>query len=355
MRRHLAVLVVVLLSLFAAVGADANEPVPGGTFFDDDGNTHEGGIEAIAAEGITKGCNPPQNTEYCPSDVVSRGAMAAFLRRALKLPASEVDFFSDDDGSIFEGDINAIAAAGVTKGCNPPANTLYCPNNPVTRGAMAAFLVRGFGYTDDGGGDLFTDDDGSIFENDIDKLGTAGVTKGCNPPSNTMFCPNDLVVRDTMASFLSRALKFAAPKPPARSDTLLGERLSLLDVAESQGCGAVLLTSNGTTEECSASTSFSSGELFYVEHGWLAEDWSFRPVDERQDFISDSTRFDLSINELPLSLFESFELGGDDVAHDIFRFQFHGNLSASTHTLVGEWIWNDLVELRIILDVTITP
>jgi hypothetical protein len=30
----------------------------------------------------------------------------------------------------------------VTKGCSPPANTKFCPNNHVTRGQMAAFLHR---------------------------------------------------------------------------------------------------------------------------------------------------------------------------------------------------------------------
>ncbi len=71
---------------------------------------------------------------------------------------------------------------------------------------MAAFLVRALGYTDDGGGDLFIDDDDSIFEGDIDRLGTAGVTKGCNPPSNTRFCPSANVTRGQMAAFLHRAL-----------------------------------------------------------------------------------------------------------------------------------------------------
>ncbi len=89
--------------------------------------------------------------------------------------------FTDDDGSIFEGAIEAIAAEGITKGCNPPVNDRFCPDDNVTRGAMAAFLVRAKGYTDNGGGDLFIDDDGSIFENAIDRLGTAGVTKGCKP------------------------------------------------------------------------------------------------------------------------------------------------------------------------------
>jgi hypothetical protein len=70
---------------------------------------------------------------------------------------------------------------------------------------MAAFLVRAFGYTDDGGGNLFTDDDGSTFERDTDRLGAAGVTRGCNPPTNDRFCPDDPVTRGQMAAFLARA------------------------------------------------------------------------------------------------------------------------------------------------------
>ena len=45
-------------------------------------------------------------------------------------------------GHTFEADIEWLASVGVTAGCNPPANTQYCPNNPVTRGQMAAFLHR---------------------------------------------------------------------------------------------------------------------------------------------------------------------------------------------------------------------
>jgi hypothetical protein len=52
------------------------------------------------------------------------------------------DFFSDDEHSIFEEAINRIAEAGITKGCNPPANTKYCPGDLVTRGQMAGFLKR---------------------------------------------------------------------------------------------------------------------------------------------------------------------------------------------------------------------
>ena len=62
------------------------------------------------------------------------------------------------------------------------------------------------GYTDDDGGDLFIDDDDSIFEHDIDCLGTAGVTRGCNPAEgNTRFCPDSYVTRGQMAALFHRA------------------------------------------------------------------------------------------------------------------------------------------------------
>ena len=114
--------------------------------------------------------------------------------------------FTDDDGNVFELDIEWMADAGVTKGCNPPFNDLFCPDDAVTRGQMAAFLVRALGLTDDGGGNTFVDDDGNVFESDIAKLAAAGITKGCNPPENTRYCPNDFVTRGQMAAFVRRAV-----------------------------------------------------------------------------------------------------------------------------------------------------
>jgi hypothetical protein len=214
-------LVLATFFLLVVIGAALAALPPGGTFLDDDGNIHEGSIEAIAAAGITKGCNPPVNDLYCPSDPVNRGQMAAFLTRALGLTDRLDNPFTDDDGSTFEADIEAMAAAGITRGCNPPTNDKFCPDAYVTRGQMAAFLVRAFAYKDMGTGDLFTDDDGSVFESDIDRLATAGVTRGCNPPVNDQFCPNSPVRRDQMASFLARALELdpITPPPPTSSTT----------------------------------------------------------------------------------------------------------------------------------------
>jgi hypothetical protein len=71
--------------------------------------------------------------------------MAAFIVRAQEYAKTSKDFFRDDDRSTFEGDINALAQQAVAKGCNPPTNDQYCPTDPVLRGQMAAFLARALG------------------------------------------------------------------------------------------------------------------------------------------------------------------------------------------------------------------
>jgi hypothetical protein len=178
---------------------------PGATFVDDDGNTHEADIEVIAAAGITRGCNPPTDDEYCPDDGFTRGQAAAFFNRGLNLMPSAVDAFVDDDTSIFEGDINAIAAIGITVGCNPPTNDEYCPDGTVTRAQWASFMVRALGLTEGGDVDRFTDDDGNTHETDINRIAAAGITLGCNPPDNDLYCPDDIVTRAQAASFFVRA------------------------------------------------------------------------------------------------------------------------------------------------------
>jgi hypothetical protein len=178
---------------------------------DIEGSVFVADIIWMAEEGITLGCNPPANDNFCPSKTVTRGQMAAFLVRFLGLTAIDGSIaFTDTSSSVFEQDILKLATAGITRGCNADG-TEFCPNKGVTRGQMAAFLVRAFFLTDDGGGNLFDDDDTSIFENDIDKLATAGITLGCNPPANNNFCPAKTVTRGQMSAFLHRAEGLITP------------------------------------------------------------------------------------------------------------------------------------------------
>jgi hypothetical protein len=208
-----AAFVAVSISFLASAPAAAALP-PGGTFIDDDGDVHEGSIEAIFAAGLTAGCDS-RGIRYCPDDWVTRGQMAAFLARALSLPASTDDRFTDDDSSDFEGAINKVAAAGITLGCNPPANTRFCPDRPVTRAEMATFLVRSFpAQVPPTGPDVFTDDDTDIHQGNINRIAAGGITLGCNPPANDHYCPGDRVTRGQMATFLTRALDLQSDKPP---------------------------------------------------------------------------------------------------------------------------------------------
>lgn len=113
-----------------------------GRFLDDEHSVHEADIEELARRAVTRGCNPPSNTRFCPDDPVTRGQMAAFVVRALELAPAATDAFVDDEGSGFEEDIDRLAAAGITRGCDPPANTRFCPEDPVTRAQIATFLIR---------------------------------------------------------------------------------------------------------------------------------------------------------------------------------------------------------------------
>ncbi len=166
-------------------------------FADDDFNRHEINIDLIAEAGITEGCSSVLHWLYCPDELVRRDQMASFIARAMNLPPTEQDFFSDDNGNSHEEAINALAAAGITTGC---ANDRFCPLEPIRRDHMAAFLARALGLGQVAQ-DYFDDDDGP-YEANINALADAGITLGCGVRA---YCPDAIVARDQMASFLARA------------------------------------------------------------------------------------------------------------------------------------------------------
>lgn len=177
-------------------------------FLDDNGSIHEANISAIAALGVTKGCNPPLNSLYCIDAPVTRAEMAVFLMRALSdvvPPSTGVGVFSDVPAGVWYSDsVARLVELGITTGY--PDGT-YRPNTPVTRGEMAVFLDRAF-ETLASDGDLapFTDVGAeAFFASATDALFDAGVTLGCQTDP-LAFCPLDAVTRGEMASFLARVL-----------------------------------------------------------------------------------------------------------------------------------------------------
>ena len=150
----------------------------------------------LYSEGITGGCG---GSKFCPEGAVTREQMASFLARALSLPGTSRDFFSDDNSSPHEGDINRVAAAGITGGC---AASRFCPRSNVTRAQMASFLVRAL-HLPGTRTNYFDDDDSNIHENQINALARSGITGGCDTRA---YCPNANVTRGQMAAFLKRGL-----------------------------------------------------------------------------------------------------------------------------------------------------
>ncbi|MEX2280144.1 MAG: M23 family metallopeptidase [Acidimicrobiia bacterium] len=175
-------------------------PVYTGTFSDDETSVHQEDIEKLVATGITNGCST-EPMLYCPSDSITRGQIAAFINRALSLPPSEQDWFADDDGTLFEPDIDAVMSASIGFGCDE-AN--YCSDALLLRDEMATLLVRAFDLpaTDV---DWFDDDDGNPHEDDINALASAGVTVGCSIEP-ALYCASDTVTRAQMASFFVRSM-----------------------------------------------------------------------------------------------------------------------------------------------------
>jgi len=99
-------------------------------------------IEAMASEGITGGCG---GGNFCPLDTVRRDQMAPFLLKAIHGPAYVPPrcagiFVDVVCPSLFADWIEQLKAENVTSGCGN--GTAYCPANPNTRGQMATFLVK---------------------------------------------------------------------------------------------------------------------------------------------------------------------------------------------------------------------
>jgi hypothetical protein len=103
-------------------------------------------IVELARRGVVLGCGP---SRYCPSDPVSREQMSVFLLRtlepALDPPACTSPVFKDVPASNpFCRWIEELARRGITSGCG---GGNYCPEQPVTREQMAAFVSTTFGLT----------------------------------------------------------------------------------------------------------------------------------------------------------------------------------------------------------------
>ena len=168
---------------------------------------HRESIELIAAAGITLGCNPPANDRFCPDRTITRAEAAGFLARALELPEASDDYFADDDGSVHEDSINRLAQAGIALGCAPDSNRVFCPQRRVSRAQIASFLARALKLEEPAGAPSgFIDIAHSPHRSAIERLAASDAAPACNPPADDRFCPDRTITRAEMADLLVGAV-----------------------------------------------------------------------------------------------------------------------------------------------------
>jgi len=203
-------------------------------------------IEALVHNKITTGCTA---TTYCPSDPVTRGAMAIFIAKVMAGGGANVPVSGTANGKPYNcaaGGVSAftdvaptdsfckhahyLAVQNVTLGCSA---TKFCPGDDVNREAMAGFLARALvapaggpgipsTYSDPVTSLAYSCDAASMnihftdvpvtdgFCKHVHYLWAKGIVGGCGA---TTYCPTDTVARDAMAKFLVNAfgLKLYGP------------------------------------------------------------------------------------------------------------------------------------------------
>ena len=140
-----------------------------------------------------------------------------------------LDYPDVDQDDPFAPFIGRIWAAGITIGCGYDAQgrVLFCPDQPVTRDQMAAFISRALGVFNPmpPAVQAFADvPPSSPFYAFVEEVRLRGITSGCGPG---LYCPAQPVTREQMAAFLIRALgEFAPPVRPRSASSTCHLRIS---------------------------------------------------------------------------------------------------------------------------------
>ena len=224
-RLTVVLLAAILTSLLTAGPAAARAAA----FRDTEGSVHAPAVSVLAARQIVLGCT---SSRFCPNDTLTRGQVASLLVRALDLEPRDDGRFADTAGSVHAGAIGALAAAGMTRGCD---DRRYCPNDAITRGQLASLLTRAFDLPAAPSGTYFTDSNGTHGPS-IDAMAHGGIAAGC---TLIEFCPGDRLTRAQGATFLARGLGLVdrvrlAPFAERRAEHEATTRASSADAAASR-------------------------------------------------------------------------------------------------------------------------
>ncbi len=170
----------------------------------DDTNVHKPAIDALASQGVFVDTECGDEL-FCPDLPMTRWAMAVWILRIL----------ADEPDTVLGVSRFADIAPGhwwirYVERLADRKITIgcklepfrYCPDRPVTRAQMASFLVRALDL-EPAPSAGFTDTDRTVHAANIDALFAAGITIGCTTEP-LRYCPYEPVTRAQMATFLYR-------------------------------------------------------------------------------------------------------------------------------------------------------
>lgn len=185
-----------------------------GTFRDDDGSVHEVNIEALAQESITAGCDADFDL-FCPDRPVTRAQLAVLLIRATEgettLPPATGNVYSDVAPDAWYA--RQVEWFALQAWSNPQGT--FRPSDPATRAEVAEFIVRllpTVAMAPEWTGRFADVPADHPRVRAIEALARAEITKGCDTDP-PRFCPDKPVTRAEIATFLVRALGLADTDP----------------------------------------------------------------------------------------------------------------------------------------------
>jgi hypothetical protein len=239
--------------------------------------TYSDAANLMFEAGVTTGCieaDTPQNRSYCPNDNVTRQEMAAFIVRAVTgtvNPAiyNPTPYFQDvPNTNPFFPHIQKLMDLGITTGCSQ-SPALYCPTDTIPRWEMAIFMVRarlllyGASFTSSPT-PYFADVPTNVEGNGmpfpfIQRAYEEAVTNGC-AADPLIFCPDEIVTRGQMASFVMRGL--------FNETMVLGPTAPFL-AAVTPNAVAPTVGDQITVNITGANTSFQTGDTVSVLSGML--------------------------------------------------------------------------------------
>jgi serine protease len=169
------------------------------------GTAHAASVDCLAEYGIAEGS---ADGTFGPGKPITRAQFASFVFRVVdatgRRPADAPDAFPDDDGSVHEVAINALASLGIVHG---RSDGRFRPDAPVRRDQIASMMARAHevltGAPREPSRAWFRDTEGSVHQKSIDTARDLGTVRGTE---RGRFSPAAPARRDHVASFLARML-----------------------------------------------------------------------------------------------------------------------------------------------------